>query len=198
MSLLGVTFDTKGLEAWAQALSKREIRNAVRRAIDKSARFARKEAIKIIAADIGTAPAQFKDAVPKVKATTQAFLSATWTVSKARIGILNVKRASISKANGLSASTFRLSDGGSKRLEAKHAFVVTLANGGRFVALRKGRARLPIKGVYAEMPNQAMGQPNAPAAKLWHKIASTATNRLLQIELTKAFNGRFQSARTSE
>jgi hypothetical protein len=64
MSLLNVKLDTKSLEQWAQALSRGEIKNAVRRAIDQSARHARKEAIKIIAADIGVPAAQVKDAVP--------------------------------------------------------------------------------------------------------------------------------------
>jgi hypothetical protein len=37
------------------------------------------------------------------------------------------------------------------------------ANGGQFVAYRKTKQRLPVKGVYAEMPNTAMGQDGAAA-----------------------------------
>ena len=198
MSLLNVNLDTKSLEEWAKALSTRQIKNAVRRAIDQSARHARKEAIKIIAEDIGVAPAKIKEATPRVRGTTNAFLSAHWTVSKMRIGILNVKGAKISKTTGLTASTFRLSGGGSANLNAKSAFVVKLKNGGKFVALRKGKARLPIKGVYAEMPNQAMGQPNAPAAKTWQTIASSETGSRLGIELNKALHGKFASGETRD
>jgi hypothetical protein len=75
---------------------------------------------------------------------------------------------------------------------------VKLKNGGSFVALRKGKSRLPIKGVYAEMPNQAMGQPGAPAAKTWKAIASRETGTRLGVELNKALRGKFASGATPD
>lgn len=95
MSLLNVKLDASKLGEWAQVLSNGEIKNAVRRAIDQAARYARKETIAVIAADIGVPPARLKLATPKIKASTANFLSAHWTVSKLRIGILNVAGKSV-------------------------------------------------------------------------------------------------------
>jgi hypothetical protein len=198
MSLLNVKLDASKLGQWAQILSNGEIKNAVRRAIDQSARYARKAAIKVIAADIGVPAAKFKAATPKVKSTSAAFLSATWTVSKLRIGILNVAGASISKSSGLTASTHRLSGGKSASLNVKRAFVVKTKAGGMFVAYRTGKARLPIHGIYAEHPATALGQTNAPAAKEWGRIASTETHARLGVELQKTLDGKFSSPHTPD
>ena len=195
---LNVKLDTTKLGEWAQVLSGGEIKNAVRRAIDQSARYARKEAIKVIAADIGVPAAKFKASTSKVKSSTAAFLSATWTVSKSRIGILNVAGARISKSTGLTASTHRLSGGKSQSLNIRKAFVVKSKDGGTYVAYRTGTARLPIKGVYAEHPATAIGQANAPAAKEWAQTASRETHARLGVELQKTLNGKFASSNTSD
>jgi hypothetical protein len=194
MSLLNVTLDASKLAEWAQVLSNSEIKNAVRRAIDQSARYARKAAIKVIAADIGVPAAKFKAATPKVKSSTAAFLAASWTVNKLRIGILNVSGAKVSKSSGLTASTHRLSGGKSQTLNIRKAFVVKTKDGGTFVAYRTGKARLPIKGVYAEHPATAIGQANAPAAKEWDRIASHETQARLGVELQKALDGKPSSS----
>jgi hypothetical protein len=94
--MLTVSFDASKLEAWARELSDKGFKNAIRRAVDQSARAARKVAIDVIGKDIGVAKARFKAAVPKVKATTASNLSATWAITKARIDILNVAGASVS------------------------------------------------------------------------------------------------------
>lgn len=198
MSLLNVKLDASKLGEWAQVLSNGEIKNAVRRAIDQSARYARKEAIKVIASDIGVPAAKFKAATPKVKSSTAAFLSATWTVSKLRIGILNVSGAKISRSSGLSASTHRLSGGKSQSLNVRQAFVVKSNDGGMYVAYRTAKSRLPIKGIYAEHPATAIGQSNAPAAKEWDRVASHETNSRLGVELQKTLNGKFASPNTSD
>jgi len=92
---LKVAIDTKQLEAWAEELSARGMRNAIRRAVDQSARAARKVTIPIIAADIGVPKSKIAAAVPKVVATKAGDLAARWTISKLRIGILNVAGATV-------------------------------------------------------------------------------------------------------
>jgi hypothetical protein len=187
MSLVNVTLDTTKLSQWAQELSERGFRNALRRAIDGSARAARKVAIDAISKDIGVSKAKIRAATPKVITTKAGSLSATWTVLKMRIGILDTAGASISKSGGLHAATHRLTGGGSSSLDVSKAFLVTTASGGRFVAFRKGKERLPIKGIYAEHPATAMGQDGAAAQKIWKNTASKELATRLPVEIQKAF-----------
>jgi hypothetical protein len=195
MSLLNVKLDTSKLEEWASELSTRGMRNAIRRAVDQSATAARKVALKTIAADIGVATAKVTDAVGKVRRTMQTNLSASFTTSKQRINILSTTGASISRGTGLTASTFRLTGGGSAGLNVKEAFVVE-ANGGRFVAIRRGKERLPIKGVFAESPNTAMGQDGAAAQTAWRKAADAELATRLPREIQRQFYRETLSAAT--
>src|SRR6478609_8732162 len=139
--MLKVTVDADKLTHWATELSERGMRNAIRRAVDKSATAARKVAVEIIAADIGVPKARIRDAVSKVRRTTQTSLSASWTASKLRISML-ATGASVTNPGGLSGSTYRLTGGGSASLNVKEAFIVS-SNGGRFVAVRRSKSRLP-------------------------------------------------------
>lgn len=186
MSLVNVAIDAKQLASWAAELSERGFRNALRRAIDQSARAARKITIDVIARDIGVAKSKIAAAVPKVVATKAGDLAARWTVSKLRIGILNTQGATISRTSGLSARTHRLTGGGSSSLNIRKAFVVTTASGGRFVAFRKGKERLPLKGVYAEHPATAMAQDGAAARVTWQKEADRQIATRLPVEVQKA------------
>ncbi len=186
MGLVNVQIDTTKLSQWASELSERGFRNALRRAIDQSARAARKVAIKAIAADIGVSASKFKAAVPKVITTKAGDLSARWVISKARISILNVAGASVSRSGGLQASTHRLGGGGSSHLDVSKAFLVTTASGGRFVAVRKGRERTPLKSIWAETPSTAMGQDGAPAQTIWKQTANRELATRLPVEIGKA------------
>ena len=184
MSGLNVTVDASQLERWASELSARGMRNAIRRAVDQSARAARKEIIPLIAADIGVPKSKIAAAVPKVKASTASNLTASWTISKQRIGILNVSGASIVKRGGLTASTHRLTGGGSARLNVKKAFVIN-ANGGRAVVYRKSGSRKPLKAIYAETPATAMGQDGAAARVAWQREANKQVGQRLAAEVAK-------------
>jgi hypothetical protein len=198
MGLVDVKLDTSKLSQWAQELSERGYRNALRRAIDQSARAARKVAVKAIAADIGVSASKFKAAVPKVITTKAGDLSARWVIGKARISILNVAGASISRAGGLQASTHRLSGGGSSHLDVSKAFLVTTASGSRFVAFRKGRERLPLKAIWAETPSTAMGQDGAPAQTIWKQTANKELATRLPVEIQKALAQEGLSANTPD
>ncbi|MEY9460553.1 hypothetical protein ABH973_000966 [Bradyrhizobium ottawaense] len=139
MSVLKVDLDGSKLEQWATVLSTRGLRNSIRRAIDRSATAARKAALKIIAQDAGVPVARIRPGVTKLRRTTQTDLSASFTATKLRIGILNTSGAKVGAA-GLTASTHRLTGGGSSSLKIKSAFLVH-ANGGTFVAFRKPSSR---------------------------------------------------------
>lgn len=187
MGMLDVKLDTSAMAKWAQELSERGFKNAIRRAIDQSARAARKITIKAIAQDIGVSASKIKEATPKVQTTRAGSLSATWTVKKMRIGIMNVSGATISKSGGLHASTHRLTGGGSANLDIGKAFLVTTKAGGKFVAFRKGKSRLPLKGVYAEHPATALGQSGSAPQKLWIKTAGDELGKRASIEIQKQF-----------
>lgn len=166
-----VSIDASRLEKWATELSTRGLRNAIRRAVDKSATAARKIALDIIAKDIGVPKARIKDGVTKVKRTTQTSLSASFTANKMRINML-ATGAKVSRPGGMTGSTYRLTGGGSASLNVRDAFLVS-ANGGTFIAIRRSKSRLPIKGVFAETPSTALGQDGAAARKAWEKAADT-------------------------
>jgi hypothetical protein len=198
MSLVNVALDTSKLRQWAQELSERGFRNALRRAIDQSARAARKVAIDAIAKDIGVSKGKIRAATPKVVSTKAGSLSASWTVLKMRIGILDTAGASISRQGGLTAATHRLSGGGSSHLDVGKAFLVTTASGGKFVAYRKGKERLPIKAIYAEHPATAMGQDGAAARVAWVKEADKQLATRLPVEIEKAFHSEGLSPNTPD
>jgi hypothetical protein len=198
MGLVNVKLDTTKLAAWAEELSARGMRNAIRRAVDQSARAARKQTIPIIAADIGVSKAKIAAAVPKVITTKAGDLAARWTISKLRIGILNVQGAAVSRLGGLSASTHRLTGGGSASLNVGKAFIIN-ANGGRFVAFRRGGSeRLPVKAIYAESPATAMGQDRAAARATWQKAANAELSSRLPVEVQKQLVAEGLSAATPD
>jgi hypothetical protein len=186
MGLVDVKIDTTKLSQWASELSERGFKNALRRAIDQSARAARKVAIDAIAKDIGVSKAKIKAATPKVVTTKAGDLSARWTIGKMRINILDTAGATISRSGGLTAATHRLSGGGSSHLDVSKAFLVTTASGGKFVAFRKGKERLPIKGIYAEHPATAMGQDGSAPQKIWKDTANRELASRLPVEIGKA------------
>jgi CCR4-NOT transcriptional regulation complex NOT5 subunit len=186
MGLVNVNIDTSKLSKWAEELSERGFKNALRRSIDQSARYARKVTIDAIAKDIGVSKSAIKAATPKIRTTTAGSLSATWTVTKLRIGIMKVSGATISRAGGLHASTHRVTGGGSASLDVSKAFVIK-ANGGQFVAFRKGKERLPIKGIYAESPSTALGQEGSAPQKVWKDTANKELATRLPVEIAKQF-----------
>lgn len=184
MGLLDVKLDASKMTKWAEELSARGLRNAIRRALDQSARHGRKETIQVIADDIGVSKARIRAATPKVQTTRAGDLSAKWTVTKQRIGIRNVAGARIVHGEGLTASTHRLGGGGSSHLRVKRAFVMS-ANGGEAVVYRLTRDRYPIKAIHAEHPATALGQDGAPAQKKWREVANRELNSRLNVEISK-------------
>ena len=63
---LTVTLDASKLTAWAKEISARGMRNAIRRAVDKSATAARRVALDVIAKDVGVPKARIRPGVTKL------------------------------------------------------------------------------------------------------------------------------------
>jgi Prophage minor tail protein Z (GPZ) len=194
MGLLDVKVDTSKFEEWCDEISSRGLKNAIRRAVDTSATAARKVALKTIAADIGVPVARIKDAVGKVKRTTQTNLSASFTTTKKAINIL-ATGATASRQGGVTGSTFRLTGGGSAHLVAPHAFVMTVG-GNRFIVQRRGKERLPVRGLFAGSPSTAMGQEGAAAQVAWKKAADAELSQRLGREVQRQFFSEKLSAST--
>jgi hypothetical protein len=172
--------------------SAKEAVNAIRRTIDRTARAARKDAIKTMSKDIGVSVSKFKDAVPLVKASTQSNLSASWTVKKKGISILNVGTFSpILSANrgSFSGSTFRLTGGGSSNLSIGKAFIVHTKNGGTFLAVRTGKGKGDFKAIWAEMPNTALGQNDGAPRKEWERSVGKTLAPTMEAEIQRALDG---------
>ncbi len=187
---LTVRLDAKELVDLLDLASK-EARNACRRAVDRSARAARKETIEALSRDIGVKKSEFAKSVPPIKASTQTSLSASWTVGKARILIGKTWGAHlpVRGGSGLLASTFRETGGKSSSLSAPKAFTIP-AGGQTLVMVRTGNGRKAIKAVYAENPVAGMLQDDGAPRKQWQKAASRELSEQLPTELAKVFAGQ--------
>jgi hypothetical protein len=185
-----VTLDCSQLVAWASDLATGRIRSVLASAVNRAARSARKEAVNTIARDIGVAVARVKPSVGKIIRASPGKLSASFNVGKSRIGIKNVSGATFAKGSGLSASTHRLTGGGSSSLHAAKAFLIRTSAGGGFIALRIGKGKAAIRAVTAEGVNTAMSQPNAAARVQWQRDASTNATREVSAGIQAALLSR--------
>lgn len=191
-SPLSVTVDASQLEAWASEISTRGMRNAIRRAVDQSATAARRVALDTMAKDIGVPKVRLKGVVSPVKRSTQYSLSASFTANKSAINIA-ATGAKVSRYGGASASTYRITGGPSTHLQAPHAFVMS-KGGAKFIVQRRGNARLPVRGLFAETASYALGE--GAANKVWQKAASAELSVRLGREIQRQFFRETLSAAT--
>lgn len=196
---LKVEFDTRQFENVLD-LASRETRNALRRSVDRAARTARRETIPIMAADIGVSKSAFGKAVPPVKGSTQNNLSATWTISKARISALKVGKFQpvLSPLRGsYTGSTFRLSGGGSSSLRIGKSFVMNVG-GNSLLMVRQGRGRSNVKSIYAEMPRTGMEQTDGAPRLKWQSVAERELAKEVAANVGIALSGGTVPTPTSE
>lgn len=195
---LQITFDTSELTKLLDSAAANTV-NALRRAVDRTARRARRETIKVMAADIGRPQSAFSKAVPPVKTTTQSSITATWRISKANIGILKTGSFTPIRSalqGSFSGSTFRATGGGSASLNLPKAFIIE-HNGGRVLMVRTGKGRSAIKAIYAEMPNTSMSQDDAAPRRMWTRVAQHDLGANAAAEMQNALNGAQLSPFTS-
>jgi hypothetical protein len=182
------TMDTRQLVEQLEKASRGMV-NSLRRAVDRSARAARKDTVKTMAEDIGVPRAQFAKSVPPVKGSTQGNLSATWTVSKARISALKVGAFTpqLSELRGsFSGSTFRLTGGGSSSLNVPKSFVLRASNGAQLLMIRHGK---DIKPIYTESPKTGLGQSDGAPRKTWERVAERELQANVAKEMQAALDG---------
>lgn len=185
-----VQLDTSQLTQRLDEISARGLVNALRRTVDKAARQARKETIPVVARDVNVPRGRLSASLPLVKASSQTSLSASWTIKKSRVGIGSTIGAvwPVHGSNGLSASTFALSGGGSAHLDVPKAFTLTLG-GNRVVFHRVGRGRTAIRAIYAASTSTTMAQADAAPRKLWERRAAELVAQNLAAEVQRAFDG---------
>ena len=58
-----------------------------------------------------------------------------------------------------------------------------MPTGGTFIAVRRSKQRLPVKGVFAETASYALGE--GEANKAWQKEAKTQLAQRLPVEIAK-------------
>ena len=183
-----IRFDDRDLQRWGAAAVKL-VENNVRSAIDKSARAARREAIKTMAADSLVPRARFARAVPLVRTTRPGSLIATWTVGKSKNSIRGPGGREITRIprnTTVAASSYVLSGGGSSHMQLARAFVIN-ANGGRVVMTRYGSGKRAIKPIYAESPHTGMKGDRKPKV-IWQQVAENAVRRNLSADVQAALN----------
>jgi len=176
MSSITVSFDCHQLTD-RMNFAAREIVNGLRRAVDGAARAARKVALKAAASDEGAGLAYAKKNMPLVRGSTQSSLSATWTIPGSVIGIMHVSGATLTPGQGLTASTFRDTGGGSAALNVPEAFMLKVRNSDGSLAMLRfrhgvGSHRGGIRSMSAEMTRTSMSQADAVPRKIWEKTAS--------------------------
>ena len=124
-------------------------------AINKSARTARREDIKIIAQDIGRPASEFRDATPVIRRASPGNLTATWTVKKKKVGVLGTGTFTpvMSALRGsFSGSTFRLLGRGI--IGAQHSQSVYHAKQGK---RRQRRSRIAVYSDRQESERRSCG-----------------------------------------
>jgi hypothetical protein len=96
--MIAIQIDTSKLAAWAEQLSVRGMRNAIRRAVDQSARAARKTTIPVIAADIGVSKAKIAAAVQPIQSIPGLLLTFRFPVLRREFRCEVLQRLSIDAA----------------------------------------------------------------------------------------------------
>ena len=185
---VNIRIDTKDFLRWATDLSAYKLRLALKNGLNRAARAARKEAVVNIAADANVPLARVKPGVSKLRTASPSNLSASFDAKGLRIGIANTAGATIARGVGLTASTHKLTGGGSASLKAPKAFMLR-ANGGKVIMVRTGVGRKAIKGVFAQTPKNAIGAGNAYARTQWMKTAAANVQREITADLGKVLNG---------
>ncbi|MDB5636119.1 MAG: hypothetical protein JWP51_1027 [Bradyrhizobium sp.] len=96
--MIAIQIDTSKLAAWAEQLSVRGMRNAIRRAVDQSVRAARKTTVPVIAADIGVSKAKIAAAVQPIQSIPGLLLTFRFPVLRRELRCEVLQRLSIDAA----------------------------------------------------------------------------------------------------
>ena len=185
---INIKIDASNLQAWARDLSAYKLKLALKNAVNRSGRAARKQFGVDTAADIGVSAARARKGISAFRAASPGNLKASFDANPLRIGIKSVAGASITKSGGLVASTHRNSGGGSASLSIPRAFLLR-SNGGQVVMIRKGPGRKNLKALFAETPKTALAQENAAPRRGWEKSVNSTLRKEIETGLAAVLNG---------
>ena len=186
---VNVKIDTTALLRWANELSTAKIKGAIKSGLNRAGRRARTEFIANTAADANVPSARIRKGISPFRSASPSRLVAAFDAKPVKIGILSTAGATISKGSGLHAATHVVTGGGSASLDVQRAFVITTANGGRVVMIRRGSGRKNIKAIYAEQPATALNQGRSAPRIKWLKTAADETAREITAGLQAVMNG---------
>jgi len=189
-----VDMDTRALvQQLEQAATK--MTSAIASGLNKSARTARREAIKVMARDIGRPASEFKSATPVIRRASPGNLKATWSIGKRMMGALPVGQfvpVRSALQGSYSGSTFKVSGGGSSHLSIERSFIMPgKGSGGKgLLFVRTGKGRNAIHAVAIEMPSTSMAQEGDAPRQTWTKIAEAEVAKNVSTAVGLAINGQ--------
>lgn len=194
--------DDSQLRKWADEIGRDALRKAVRNSVDRAGRETFKETADLIAQETGVSKPKWGNAIGRMQRPTQSDLSARVTYSRKKVSILNVKGVTVTPGKGLSGVGWTLSAHGP--LKIGRAFVVGAkhqrgalkgqASGGRFVLMRVGKERYPLKAIVAATPAAVMSNPRNVVVRKWHVKATAMLSKHLTTDVQKALLGQATSA----
>jgi hypothetical protein len=177
----------------------RETPEALSGAVNTAARAARKYTVPVIKQDANLTESITKE-IGRVQSASPGNLTARIAFKAGRHNILRTGGAVFSpklswNRGSLSASTHKLSGGGSASLSIPKAFVMRGAGHGKFmVMVRTGKARNATKALYAASAKAVMhNEAQAPARK-FIEVAQRELDREVSSALQTVFDGGHMSA----
>lgn len=173
-----LTLDPSDLIRWGTAAT-RLIENQIRSAVDKSARAARRDAIKEMAANSGVPAARFRQATPLIRPTGPGRIIATFTVGRAGNSVRGPggkQITSYTRGTPVDVASFVHDGGKFPNLALKRGFVIR-ANGGLATMTRVGKGRGAIKKVFAASPHSMM-KGEKVVKRVWQATAEQSLRRL--------------------
>lgn len=177
----------------------RETPEALSGAVNTAARAARKYTVPVIKQDANLTESITKE-IGRVQSASPGNLTARIAFKAGRHSILRTGGATFSpklswNRGSLSASTHKLSGGGSASLSIPKAFVMRGAGHGRFmVMVRTGKARTSIKPIYAASAKATMHDDRQAPARKFIEVAQRELDREVSSALQTVFDGGHVSA----
>ncbi|MCQ4189929.1 phage tail protein [Methylocystis suflitae] len=177
----------------------RETPQALSGAVNTATKAARKYAVPVIKQDANLTESITKE-IGRVQLASPGNLTARVEFKPGRHSILRTGGATFSPGTSwnrgsLSASTHRLSGGGSASLSAPKSFILRGANHGKFmIAYRTGKARKAFKVIYAASAKATMHDETQKPAQIFIQTAQRELDREVSSALQTAFAGGHVSA----
>jgi hypothetical protein len=177
----------------------RETPEALSGAVNTAARAARKYTVPVVKQDANLSESLSKE-IGRVQPASPGNLTARVAFKPGRHSILRTGGATFSPGmswnrGSLSASTHKLSGGGSASLSIPKAFVMRGAGHGKYMLMvRTGKARTAIKAIYAASAKATMHNEAQKPAQTFIQTAQRELDREVSAAIQTVFDGGHVSA----